>query len=174
MRRNKKKDLFEFIREIYNLKTSVITNFNHYEKNIIIDDFCEKYSNIATIKRYSDDLCNTDEVFQLKYITELIAMPKTPEQLKDYIDILDGKVHLKSDIEISANIEKTFSKYQEKVKETETKNKFISEYNELYKYFRDVFRRKEEYEEKIEVPKIDINLMDFLIFVINFLAFCEL
>ena len=64
------KNLFEYLRDIYKLKTKVVTDYNKYEKVIDLEEFKNRYKSIAVLSEFSNTLSLDNETFTLKYIME--------------------------------------------------------------------------------------------------------
>lgn len=145
------KKLFEYLREIYQLKTKIITDYKKYDKEIDIVDFKNTYEPIGETHIFSKDISENEEYFVLKYITQEKDFPKIPEEIKDYIDIHEKGIQLKEEVDISDEIIKLFNQYKNDYNNVKRTNGLIEKYNELYEFFYEINKRKEEFEEKIEV-----------------------
>ena len=144
-----KKKLFEYLREIYKLKTRVVSDYTKYDKNIDIDLFRNTYGDIAYIHDFSDDISGENEYFALKYITDNYELPIPSEKIKDYIDTSEKDIKLKEDA--SEEIKSLFEEYKIQYDEITKKNNLVKKYNELYEYFYNVYKKINDFEEKIEV-----------------------
>ncbi len=144
-----KKKLFEYLREIYKLKTRVVSDYTKYDKNIDIDLFRNMYGDIAYIHDFSDDISGENEYFALKYITDNYELPIPSEKIKDYIDTSENDIKLKEDA--SEEIKSLFEEYKIQYDEITKKNNLVKKYNELYEYFYNVYKKINDFEEKIEV-----------------------
>lgn len=141
------KNLFQYLREIYQLRTKVVNDFTKYEKYINIQDFQKQYSGIAGIHNFTDK----EEYFVLKYVTNEMDFPEIPEEIKEYIDISENGPALNQDADVNDEIKDAFKRYKNEYDNVQKTNENIRKYNALYEYFYDVLKRKEELEEKIEV-----------------------
>lgn len=148
---DKIKNLFEYIKEIYQLKTRVIMDYKRFDNEIDLEDFKNTYESIADIHEFSQDISNDDEYFTLKYISVEKAMPKIPEDIKEYVDIDEQGMKLSNNNDISKDVKEKFDKYINEYKEAKKVNELIKKYNELYELFFDINKRKQEFEEKIEI-----------------------
>lgn len=146
----KLKKLFEYLKEIYELKTRVVLDYKKYEAEIGIDEFNELYKDIADIHNFSSDISGTDEYFVLKYISSERQIPKIDDQISNYIEIKDDEIYLKS-IDISDDIKYKCEEYIKKYNEIKKINGLIRKYNLLYEMFFELNRRKTDFEEKIEI-----------------------
>lgn len=146
-----KKKLFEYLREIYKLKTRVIMDYNKYEKNIDIDVFKNNFSNIVDIHEFSPNISENEEYFLIKYISDEMQFPMIPEDIKPYIDITENGIVLQNDVEISEEITKRYKDYINEYEKTKKTNSLIQKNNEIYEYLYTIQRKKEEYDAKIEV-----------------------
>lgn len=146
-----KKKLFEYLREIFKLKTRVVTDYNKYEKNIDIDSFKNTYKDFAYIHGFTNNISENDEYFVLKYIVDEFEYPQVPNEIKDYLDITENGMELKKDDNIPENIQNLFKNYNNDYNDVLKKNSIIRKYNELYEYFYNLHKKITDFEEKIEV-----------------------
>lgn len=144
-----KKKLFEYLREIFKLKTRVMSDYTKYDKNIDIDLFKNTYGDIAYIHDFSGDISDENEYFALRYIANNYELPIPSEKLKDYIDMSENDIKLKEDT--PEEIKSLFEEYKAQYDEITKKNNLIKKYNELYEYFYNVYKKINDFEEKIEV-----------------------
>lgn len=145
------KKLFEYLREIYKLKTKVVLDYKKFDATIELEEFKKIYSNIADIHEFSSDISAKDEYFAIKYINVKSKEPKVPKELEQYTEIKDEKLVLITSKEIPNEIEEMYNQYLEECIKTKKVNELIDKYNSLYEYFYDINRRKNEFEEKIEI-----------------------
>ena len=73
------KKLFEYLREIYKLKTKVVLDYKKFDATIEPEEFKKIYSNIADIHEFSSDISAKDEYFAIKYINVKSKEPKVPK-----------------------------------------------------------------------------------------------
>ena len=144
------KNVLEYLREIYKLKTKVVNNYTKYEKVIDIKKFDSKYGKIVNAHVFSKDLVNENEYFSIKYIKNKKSFYDIPFNLVPYIGGIYGDYYMKV-----ANIPDDTKKYvdeflrdNELIKE---ENELINNYNFAYEYLYNVYKRIKELEEKIEV-----------------------
>ncbi len=147
----KMKNLFEYLKEIYELKTKVILDYKKFDSEIDIEDFKNIYENITDIHDFSNDISGDDEYFTIKYISVEKAMPKIPSEIKDYVEVNENGISLDNDENINAEIRKKYNQYINEYKEAKKVNELIRKYNSIYEMFFELNRRKNEFEEKIEV-----------------------
>lgn len=188
------KNLFEYLRDIYKLKTKVVTDYNKYEKVIDLEEFKNRYKSIAVLSEFSNTLSLDNETFTLKYIMEQKKYPEIPEELVPYVQIVKNQPQLiknqekinkvENAITVEENIDNTesllednntevieksvyeqstddnaipqnildaFEKYKEEYHEVRKENLKIERYNALYEYLYKIYKRKEDFEEKIEI-----------------------
>ena len=84
-----KKKLFEYLREIFKLKTRVVTDYNKYEKYIDIDLFKNTYNDLAYMHEFTNNISENEEYFVLKYIVDEFEYPQIPNEIKDYLNITE-------------------------------------------------------------------------------------
>ena len=145
------KNLFEYLKEIYQLKTRAVQDYKKFDKEIDVDEFEDTYSSIADIHKFSDDISNSEEYFTLKYITVSKPMPKIPTELKEYIDFNESGIVLADPSNTPEDIKNLYNKYNAEYKESKKINDLITKYNDIYQYFFEINRRIQEFEEKFEV-----------------------
>lgn len=147
----KMKNLFEYLKEIYELKTRVVLDYKKFDLSIDIEDFKNIYENIADIHNFSNDISADEEYFAIKYINVEKAMPKLPSEIKDFVVINENGISLNDDEEIGKEIKEKYNQYINEYKEAKRVNELIKKYNSIYEMFFELNRRKNEFEEKIEV-----------------------
>lgn len=145
------KNLFEYLKEIYQLRTKVVSDYKKFDKAIDLAEFKEKYAKIADVHGFSEGLDADDEYFVLKYITKDNALPKVPSAIKEYVTITDEGAEFAPSKEIPGDLKEKVEKFKAEYKEAKAANDLIQKYNELYEFFFEINNRKEEFEEKIEV-----------------------
>jgi len=180
------KNLLEYLREIYKLKTKVVTDYIKYDKTIDLAEFKRSFQRVTTVTDFTKNLSLENETFILKYIMKEKEYPSIPICLEPYVVIHQSKVIWKKDLK---NTDKNTSKVTETTEDIEEieqttnvsqyssnesdeipedrkllfeafkkeyeairkENVLIQKYNALYEYFYNIYKRKEEFEEKIEV-----------------------
>lgn len=147
----KMKNLFEYLKEIYELKTRVVLDYKKFDSEIDIEDFKSIYENITDIHDFSSDISGDEEYFTIKYISVEKAMPKIPSEIKDYVEVNENGISLNNDEDINAEIREKYNQYINEYKEAKKVNELIRKYNSIYEMFFELNRRKNEFEEKIEV-----------------------
>lgn len=147
----KMKNLFEYLKEIYELKTRVVLDYKKFDSEIDIEDFKNIYENITDIHDFSNDISGDDEYCIIKYISVEKAMPKIPSEIKDYVEVNENGISLDNDEDINVEIRKKYNQYINEYKEAQKVNELIRKYNSIYEMFFELNRRKNEFEEKIEV-----------------------
>lgn len=147
----KMKNLFEYLKEIYELKTRVVLDYKKFDSEIDIEDFKNIYENITDIHDFSNDISGDEEYFTIKYISVEKAMPKIPSEIKDYVEVNENGISLNNDEDISTEIREKYNQYINEYKEAKKVNELIRKYNSIYEMFFELNRRKNEFEEKIEV-----------------------
>ena len=147
----KMKNLFEYLKEIYELKTRVVLDYKKFDSEIDIEDFKSIYENITDIHDFSSDIYGDEEYFTIKYISVEKAMPKIPSEIKDYVEVNENGISLNNDEDINAEIREKYNQYINEYKEAKKVNELIRKYNSIYEMFFELNRRKNEFEEKIEV-----------------------
>lgn len=145
------KNLFEYLKEIYELKTRVVLDYKKFDSEIDIEDFKNIYENITDIHDFSNDISGDEEYFTIKYISVEKAMPKIPSEIKDYVDVNENGISLNNDEDINTEIREKYNQYINEYKEAKKVNELIKKYNSIYEMFFELNRRKNEFEEKIEV-----------------------
>lgn len=147
----KMKNLFEYLKEIYELKTRIVLDYKKFDSEIDIEDFKKIYSAVADIHDFSNDISSDEEYFTIKYINVEIPMPKIPNEIKEYVEVKENEISLNNDESISEEIKTKFNQYINEYKESKRVNELIRKYNSIYEMFFELNRRKNEFEEKIEV-----------------------
>ena len=147
----KMKNLFEYLKEIYELKTRVVLDYKKFDSEIDIEDFKNTYENITDIHDISNDIAGEEEYFTIKYISVEKPMPKIPNEIKDYVEVNENGISLNNDEDISKEIKEKYNQYINEYKESKRVNELIKKYNSIYEMFFELNRRKNEFEEKIEV-----------------------
>lgn len=147
----KMKNLFEYLKEIYELKTRVVLDYKKFDEEIDIEDFKNIYENIADIHNFSEDISGEDEYFAIKYISVKREMPKIPNEIKDYVEVNENGISLKADEKIKSEIKEKYNQYINEYKESKKINELIKKYNAIYERFFELNRRRNEFEEKIEI-----------------------
>ena len=147
----KMKNLFEYLKEIYELKTRVVLDYKKFDSEIDIEDFKNIYENIADIHNFSNDISADEEYFTIKYINVEKAMPKIPSEIKEFIVVDENGISLSDDEEIGKEIKEKYNQYINEYKEAKRINELIKKYNSIYEMFFELNRRKNEFEEKIEI-----------------------
>lgn len=147
----KMKNLFEYLKEIYELKTRVILDYKKFDSEIDIEDFKNIYENIVDVHNFSNNISADEEYFIIKYINVEKAMPKIPSEIKEYVVVNENGISLNDDGEIENEIKEKYNQYINEYKETKRVNELIQKYNSIYEMFFELNRRKNEFEEKIEV-----------------------
>lgn len=147
----KMKNLFEYLKEIYELKTRVVLDYKKFDSEIDIEDFKNIYENIADIHNFSNDIAGDEEYFTIKYINVEKAMPKIPNEIKDYVEVNENGISLNNDEDIRVEIREKYNQYIKEYRESKKVNELIRKYNSIYEMFFELNRRKSEFEEKIEV-----------------------
>ena len=147
----KMKSLFEYLKEIYELKTRVVLDYKKFDSEIDIEDFKNIYENITDIHDFSKDISGDEEYFTIKYISVEKAMPKIPSEVKDYVEVNENGISLNNDEDINTEIREKYNQYINEYKKAKKVNELIRKYNSIYEMFFELNRRKNEFEEKIEV-----------------------
>jgi len=147
----KMKNLFEYLKEIYELKTRVILDYKKFDLNIDIEDFESIYANIADIHNFSNDISGEEEYLAIKYISIEKAMPKIPNEIKDYFEVNENGIYLNNDEGIGTEVREKYNQYINEYNEAKKINELIRKYNSIYEMFFELNRRKNEFEEKIEL-----------------------
>ena len=118
----KMKNLFEYLKEIYELKTRVVLDYKKFDSEIDIEDFKNIYENIADIHNFSNDISADDEYFTIKYINVEKAMPKIPNEIKNYVEVNENGISLNNDEDISTEIKEKYNQYINEYKESKRFN----------------------------------------------------
>ena len=147
----KMKNLFEYLKEIYELKNRVVIDYKKFDSEMDIENFENIYKNITDIHNFSNDISAEDEYLTIKYINVKKAMPQIPKEIKDYIVVNENGISLKDDEDIEKEIKEKYNYYINEYKEAQRINDLINKYNSIYEMFFELNRRKNEFEEKIEV-----------------------
>lgn len=147
----KVKNLFEYLKEIYELKTRVVLDYKKFDFSIDIEDFKNVYENVGDIHNFSKDIAGEEEYFTIKYISVQKDMPKIPNEIKDYVEVNKNGILLNNGEGIGTEIKEKYNKYINEYKEVKKVNELIRQYNSIYEVFFELNRRKNEFEEKIEV-----------------------
>lgn len=156
---NSLKNVLSFIKEALELKNKNIYKVSDYE---IHEDFGQFYKNFKEIIEIPDYLSlniNSNKIiFKLKYIKEdkKKKIPEVPDSLKKYIYLKDGNDIISTIDDLEKTLEQNnlleeYKKYDSDIKEINKYNNLIDSYNSKYMQFHSVYKRINDYEEKIEV-----------------------
>ena len=157
---NKKEKLFKYLKEIFKLKTRIVSDYHNYDKNYDLNNLKEKFNEITEIGDYSEDISKNEEYIVIKYIAKKLEMPIVPFEIKKYVKInYDNTISIIEEKDENKKIEKElYNSIKEKCREHNEKcieirktNNLIDEWNQIYEYLYDVYKKQNELEEKIEV-----------------------
>lgn len=193
---NNTKKLLEYLREIYKLKTKVVTDYIKYDKSVDLTEFKRSFQRVTTVTDFTKNLSLENETFILKYIMNEKEYPKISDMLESYVVIHQNKVLWKHELENAINnskkeanssedevntnnsneavifventvdksqniqlslveipeeIKTAFESFKKEYEAVRKENVLIQKYNALYEYFYQIYKRKEEFEEKIEI-----------------------
>ena len=81
------KNLLEYLREIYKLKTKVITDYIKYDKAIDLAEFKRSFQRVTAVADFTKNLSLENETFILKYIMKEKEYPNIPVGLEPYVVI---------------------------------------------------------------------------------------
>ena len=124
----KMKNLFEYLKEIYELKTRVVLDYKKFDSEIDIEDFKNTYENITDIHNISNDIAGEEEYFTIKYISVEKPMPKIPNEIKDYVEVNENGISLNNDEDINKEIKEKYNQYMNEYKEAKMVNELIKKY----------------------------------------------
>lgn len=153
------KNVFSFIKESLELKNKNIYLLNDYEIHLDFGVFYGQFKELIDKLDYTSFDINSDAVvFKLKYIKDEFKrqIPEVPNYLKDYIfikndnDIISHIDNLENTLNSVGLLEK-YKDFDKSIKEINRYNNLIDNYNLKYMQFYNVYKRINDYEEKIEV-----------------------
>ncbi|MBQ2873220.1 MAG: AAA family ATPase [Bacilli bacterium] len=153
------KNVFSFIKEALELKNKNIYDIKDYIMHYDYGCFYSQFKELVGTPDYSSlNINSVTPFFKLKYIKEenKKEIPAVPENLKDYIFIKDkndiiSKVENLETILDEMGILEDYKEYDKKIKEINRYNDLIDLYNSKYMELYNIYKRINDYEEKIEV-----------------------
>ena len=153
------KNILSFIKETFELKNKNIYLLKNYEIHIDLGTFYNQFKELIETPNYSELDINSDSViFKIKYIKDDAKkeIPKVPKELEKYI-FINNNEEINSRIDNLEEVlkkEELIEKYKDfklKLKEVNRYNSLIDLYNSKYMQFYNVYKRINDYEEKIEI-----------------------
>lgn len=156
---NSLKNIFSFIKEVLELKNKNIYTIDDYEIHEDFGQFYTKFKEIIDPIDYRSFNINSENViFKIKYIKEdkKKKIPDVPYSLKEYISVENGNdiISKIDNLEITLSEKGLLDSYKlfdNEVKEINRYNNIIDLYNAKYMQFYNVYKRINDYEEKLEV-----------------------
>lgn len=159
---NKLKNVFSFIKEALELKNKNIYDISEYEINLDFFEFAEKYKNLEKIRQLPEwnnvDINSDKVIFKMEYIkeNEKRTYPPVPYKLAEFIELNDNNDIIRLIDNLEYELEKNnllfdYKSYDKSIQEVNTYNDLIDRYNNQYMNFYKVYKRINDYEEKIEV-----------------------
>ena len=152
------KNILSFIKEALELNDKNIYNVKNYEIFLDFGKFYRQFSEVVNFSDFVSLNINSDGIiFKLQYISDdkRRVIPQVPSKLKDYITINDNDIiPLVDDLEkklAENNLINEYRNFDREIKEVNRFNSLIDSYNSEYMKFYDVYKRINDYEEKIEV-----------------------
>ncbi len=153
------KNVFSFIKEALELKNKNIYNLKDYEIHYDFGKFYSQFKElIETPDYHSLSITSTGIVFRIKYLKEdkKKEIPSIPASLTDYIflkntnDIIAKTDNLESVLRDNGLLD-IYNDYDSKIKEINRYNSLIDLYNSKYMELYGVYKRINDYEEKLEI-----------------------
>ena len=156
---NSLKNIFSFIKEALELKNKNIYRLSDYEIHLDLGSFFNKFKDFIDPSNYLELSINSEQtILKLKYIKDdkKKPIPKIPELLGKYIFLKDGNDIISKidnlEVELHENgLLELYRDFDELIKETNKYNHLIDEYNDKYMDFYNIYKRINDYEEKIEI-----------------------
>ena len=156
---NSLKNIFSFIKEALELKNKNIYRLVDYEMHVDLGAFFKKFKDFIEPSNYLELNLNSEQaILKLKYIKDdkKKLIPKIPELLEKYIFLKDGNDIISKidnlEVELKENgLLALYREFDELIKETNKYNHLIDEYNDKYMSFYNIYKRINDYEEKIEI-----------------------
>lgn len=153
------KNVFSFMKEALELKNRNVYSVKNYELHIDFGQFYNQFKELLDTPDYlTYDINSENMIFKIKHISDdnKKIIPKVPEQLVKYIIVDNGNdiISLIDDLEEKLNesgLLELYLEYDKTIKEINKYNNLIDSYNSKYMQFYNVYKRINDYEEKIEV-----------------------
>lgn len=153
------KNVFSFIKEALELNNKNIYKVSDYEIHEDLGRFYNKFKDIIDVPDYLDFNINSEQtIFKLKHIKDdkKKKIPEVPSLLKEYIFLDNGNdiISKIDDLEVildENNLLDLYKEFDENIKQINKYNNLIDTYNSKYMDFYNVYKRINDYEEKIEV-----------------------
>lgn len=156
---NSLKNIFSFIKEALELKNKNIYRLVDYEIHLDLGIFFNKFKDLIDPSNYLELNINSEQaILKLKYIKDdkKKEIPKIPELLDKYIFLKDGNDIISKIDNLEEELKENgllglYREFDELIKETNKYNHLIDEYNDYYMKFYNIYKRINDYEEKIEI-----------------------
>lgn len=153
------KNVFSFIKEALELKNKNIYNLKDYEIHYDFGKFYGQFKELMEAPDYhSLSITFTGVVFRIKYLKEdkKKEIPSIPDSLDNYIFLKNGndiisKVDDLESVLRTNGLLSIYNEYDSKIKETNRYNSLIDLYNSKYMELYSVYKRINDYEEKLEI-----------------------
>lgn len=152
------KNVLLFIKDATELKNKNIYSIDDYEMNLDFGEFYNKFKELIECPNYSNLNINSDGIiFKIKYIKEenKKKIPEIPHSLKKYISLdNDNIVPLIEEFEkelTNCGLLQIYKDFEQNFKKIKDYNNLINLYNSRYLQFYNIYKRINDYEEKIEI-----------------------
>lgn len=153
------KNVFSFIKEALELKNRNIYNLKDYEIHYDLGNHYSQFKELIDTPDYHSLNIDTNKVvFKIQYLKEdkKKEIPEVPELLSNYIflkdnnDIIAKIDNLENEL-ANVGLLEEYKNYDSKIKEVNRYNSLIDLYNSKYMALYNVYKRINDYEEKIEI-----------------------
>lgn len=153
------KNVCSFIKEALELKNKNVYTVKDYEIHFDFGSFYSQFKELIEIPDYASLNINSEGIiFKIKYIKDEYKkeIPSIPNSLESYISLKNGNdiISIIDNLEIKLEEEGLIEEYRNfdgKIKEINRYNNLIDLYNSKYLQFYNVYKRINDYEEKIEI-----------------------
>lgn len=153
------KNVFSFIKEALELKNKNIYTVKNYEIHLDFGSFYSQFKELIEIPDYAPLNINSEGIiFKIKYIRDEYKkeIPSIPNNLEPYISLKNGNDIISTMDNLEAKLEEEglieeYRNFDREIKEINRYNDLIDLYNSKYMQFYNVYKRINDFEEKIEI-----------------------
>ncbi len=153
------KNIFSFIKEALELKNRNIYNLKDYEIHYDLGNHYNQFKEIIEEQDYhSLNIDSNKAIFRIQYLKEdkKREIPDVPESLNNYIFLKDDNDIIAKIDDLEKELKKDnlldiYKEYDSQIKEINRYNSLIDLYNSKYMELYNVYKRINDYEEKIEI-----------------------
>lgn len=156
---NDLKNVFSFIKEVLELKSKNIYRLSDYEIHEDLGQFYNDFKEFVDGENYLSLNINSETpILELKYIRDdkKKKIPEVPNELQNFVFIKDKNDLISKIDDLELTLEKkgllnSYKQLDEEIKEINKYNNLIDTYNSKYMQFYNIYKRINDYEEKIEI-----------------------